>query len=170
MDNEPMKLAIRLTDGHTITLVCEEVKAILQQIYLITNKWQSQQPVCQPCHNMIMWSPAPLTVVSSAIVVCNIPLNALTHAHALLILHFFFLLYSICSCLIGNCSLKMSLAHCSTLHSSICVAMILYRGQQPISYCVLLKNHSNCYQNPNCCQMHKVSEWVSECVATVGGD
>ena len=39
---------IRLTDGHNVTLVYEDKDTILEHIYLITGKWQSQQPVCEP--------------------------------------------------------------------------------------------------------------------------
>ena len=48
MDGEPDKLMIRLTDGHNVTLLCDDRHTVLEHIYLITGKWQSQQPVCEP--------------------------------------------------------------------------------------------------------------------------
>ena len=43
--SEPNKLMIRLTDGHNVTLLYDDRHTVLEHIYLITGKWQSQQPV-----------------------------------------------------------------------------------------------------------------------------
>ena len=48
MDGEPNKLMIRLTDGHNVSLLYDDRHTVLEHIYLITSKWQSQQPVCEP--------------------------------------------------------------------------------------------------------------------------
>ena len=65
------KVMIRLTDGHNVMLIYEDKNSILEHIYLITGKWQSQQPVCEPrpprsacIHDICFYNSHPYQLIS----------------------------------------------------------------------------------------------------------